>query len=165
MGLVAEKFISLQLFILNGDCELDIRLNKHLVNRLFMAQNRTWLAFANRKKCGHADAIHTLGFINWLMGKNIRFDIGDTVYLFMSDERKVRFKMIVIAKNCKREDSDFWIEKAPDDITYKLKLFSEYKGNALDESELLKHAFKGGRSLQTPICNNMTLFNYIKSVF
>lgn len=73
--------------------------------------------------------------------------------------------MRVIAKNCKHEDSDFWIEKAPDDITYKLKLFSEYKGNALDESELLKHAFKGGRSLQTPICNNMTLFNYIKSVF
>ena len=66
-----------------------------------MAQNRTWLAFANRKRCRHADAIHTLGFINWLMRKNIRFDIGDTVYLFMSDERRVRFKIIAVRENSK----------------------------------------------------------------
>ena len=92
-----------------------------------MTQNRIWLAFASGKRCRHADAIHALGFINWRMGKNIRFDVGDIVYLFMSDERKVRFKMRVTAKNCKREDSDFWIEKAPDDITYKLDLLGEIK--------------------------------------
>lgn len=130
-----------------------------------MSHNRTWLAFASVKRCRHADAIHTLGFINWRMGKNIRFDIGDIVYLFMSDERKVRFKMRVTAKNCKREDSDFWIEKAPDDITYKLDLLSEYKGNALDESELLGHGFKGGRSLQAPNCNNKAIIDYIESIF
>ena len=99
------------------------------------------------------------------MGNNIRFDVGDIVYLFMSDERKVRFKMRVTAKNCKREDSDFWIEKAPDDITYKLDLLGEYKGNVLDESELLGHGFKGGRSLQIPNCNNKALIGYIKSIF
>lgn len=59
-----------------------------------MNNNRTGLAFANRKRCRHADAIHTLGFINWRMGR-ARFAIGDVVYLFMSDERCVRFKMIV----------------------------------------------------------------------
>ena len=46
--------------------------------------NRTWLAFANRKRCRLADAIHTLGFISWSMGR-ARFAIGDVVYLFMSD--------------------------------------------------------------------------------
>ena len=130
-----------------------------------MTQNRTWLAFASGKRCRHADAIHTLGFINWRMGKNIRFDIGDIVYLFMSDERKVRFKMRVTAKNCKREDSNFWIEKAPDDITYKLYLLGEYKGNVLGETELLGHGFKGGRSLQVPNCNNKALIDYIESIF
>ena len=55
-----------------------------------MLNNRTWLAFANRKKVRHADAIHCLGFINWRMGR-VRFSIGDIVYLFMSDERYVRF--------------------------------------------------------------------------
>ena len=58
--------------------------------------NRTWLAFANRKRCRHADAIHTLGFISWSMGR-ARFAIGDVVYLFMSDERCDRFKLIVAA--------------------------------------------------------------------
>lgn len=42
--------------------------------------NRTWLAFANRKRCRHADAIHTLGFISWRMGR-ARFAVGDVVYL------------------------------------------------------------------------------------
>ena len=68
-----------------------------------MLNNRTWLAFANRKWCRHTDAIHSLGFINWRMGR-ARFSIGDIVYLFMSDERYVRFKMVVTAENCKRED-------------------------------------------------------------
>lgn len=28
-------------------------------------RNRTWIAFANKKRCRHADAINTLGFISW----------------------------------------------------------------------------------------------------
>lgn len=58
-----------------------------------MLQNRTWLAFANRKRCRHADAIQSLGFISWRMGR-ARFAIGDVVYLFMSDERCIRFKEV-----------------------------------------------------------------------
>lgn len=129
-----------------------------------MTHNRTWLAFANRKKCRHADAIHALGFISWRMGR-ARFAIGDVVYLFMSDERCVRFKLIVTAENCKREDKEFWIEKAPDDRTYKLELLAESNRSRLTESDLLQHGFKGGKSLEIPNCNNMELINYIKSVF
>lgn len=108
-----------------------------------MQHNRTWLAFANRKRCRHADAIHNLGFISWKMGR-VRFAVGDVVYLFMSDERKVRFKMVVTAENCKREDQTFWVEAAPDDTTYRLELLEEYNGNSLSEHELFKHGFKGG---------------------
>ena len=67
---------------------------------------RTWLAFANRKRCHHADAIQELGFISRKMGR-ARFAIGDVVYLFMSDERCVRFKMVVTAENCKLEDQAY----------------------------------------------------------
>lgn len=77
-----------------------------------MLLNRTLLAFANRKRCRHADAIHNLGFVSWRMGR-ARFAIGDVVYLFMSDERCVRFKMVVTAANCKREDQAYWIEIPP----------------------------------------------------
>lgn len=110
------------------------------------------------------NAINTLGFISWRMGR-ARFAIGDIVYLFMSDERYVRFKMIVTAENCKREDKEFWIEKAPNDRTYKLELLAESNRSRLTESDLLQHGFKGGKSLEIPNCNNMELINYIKSVF
>lgn len=129
-----------------------------------MKLNRIWLAFANRKRCRHADAIHSLGFISWRMGR-ARFAIGDIVYLFMSDERKVRFKMVVTAENCKREDKDYWVETAPNDRTYKLELLEEYAGSELNESVLFEHGFSGGKSLEIPNCNNEELLNYIKSKF
>ena len=129
-----------------------------------MLRNRTWLAFANRKRCRHADAILSLGFISWRMGR-ARFAVGDVVYLFMSDERCVRFKMVVTAENCKREDQVYWVETPPNDITYKLELLEEYDGAKLSEQELRKHSFKGGRALEIPSCNNVELINYIKSVF
>lgn len=129
-----------------------------------MQNNRTWLAFANRKRCRHADAIHNLNFINWRMGR-ARFAIGDVVYLFMSNERCIRFKLIVTAENCKREDQAFWIDTPPNDITYKLEILEEYDGYMLSEQNLCRHGFKGGKSIEIPSCNNLELINYIKSVF
>lgn len=128
-----------------------------------MQKNRIWLAFANGKRCRHADAIHNIGFISWKMGR-ARFAIGDIVYLFMSDDRRVRFKMVVTAENCKREDQAFWVEKAPNDTTYKLELLEEYFGDKLTEKDLCNHGFSGGRSLETPNCNNKKLLDYIKSI-
>ena len=126
--------------------------------------NCTWLAFANRKKCRHADAIHSLGFISWRMGR-ARFAIGDVVYLFMSDMRRVRFKMVVTAENVEREDQAFWMEKAPSDTTYRLELLEEYNGALLSEQEMFKHGFKGGKSLEIPNCKNKQLLDCIKTVF
>ena len=126
--------------------------------------HRTWLAFANRKRCSHADAIHGLGFISWRMGR-ARFAIGDVVYLFMSDERRVRFKMVITAENVEREDYAFWVEKAPSDKTYRLELLEEYDGTFLSEQEMFKHGFKGGKSLEIPNCKNKQLLDYIKTVF
>ena len=129
-----------------------------------MLQNSTWLAFANRKRCRHADAIHSLGFISWRMGR-ARFAIEDVVYMFMSDERCVRFKMVVTAENFKREDRTYCVETPPNDITYKLELHDEYDGTKLSEQELCKHGFKGGRALEVPNCNNTELIAYIKTFF
>ena len=126
--------------------------------------NRTWLAFANRKRCRHADAIHSLGFINWRMGR-AHFAIGDVVYLFMSDERRVRFKMVVTAANVEREDQAFWVEKAPSDTTYRLELLEEYDGTLLSEQEMFRHGFKGGKSLEIPNYKNKQLLDYIKTVY
>ena len=60
--------------------------------------NRTWIAFANEDICNHRNAIKMMKYINWRMGDNFHFSIGDTVYLFMSDKREVRYKMVVVEK-------------------------------------------------------------------
>ena len=88
-------------------------MNKH---------QRSWLAFANSKVCRHANAIHDKGFINWGMKDNFHFSVGDIIYLFVSNERRVMFQMEVIAENSPREDQSYWVIDAPNDRTYKLLL-------------------------------------------
>ena len=48
--------------------------------------NRTWIAFANKKRCRHADAINTLGFISWRMGR-ARFAITYKLELLAESNR------------------------------------------------------------------------------
>lgn len=124
---------------------------------------RYWIATASQDRCRHADALQEIGFINWVMGDKFHFKIGDVVYLFMKDERRVRFQLEVIDENCKREDQKYWIETAPNDITYKLKFLNEYDGCLLDEVVLREHGFKGGT--QNPTYKNTKLTEYITSVF
>lgn len=126
--------------------------------------NKKWLAFAKRESCHHAEAIHDLDFINWTMNRT-NFCIGDIVYLFMSDERRVRFKTQVVAEGCKREDNAYWQKTPTRYETYKLKLIKEYNGHELDEEVLMDYGFNGGRSIQHPMSNNPSLFKYIDSVF
>lgn len=126
--------------------------------------NKNWLVFANREKCHHAEALHDLGFVNWKEGRT-NMSIGDVVYLYMSDERRIRFQTQVIAEGCKREDDKYWQETPSKDLTYKLKLIGEYEGTALDDAVLRLHGFNGGRSIERPMYNNPTLFQYIESIF
>lgn len=83
----------------------------------------------------------------------------------MSDERRVAFKTIVVEKDCKRTDTPYWQFNPSDNLTYKLELVKEHKGDKLTEEELFKHGFNGGRSLQHPRKNNIELLSYIDSVF
>lgn len=130
-----------------------------------MSQNYR-LAFAQENKCNHAKALYHLGFINWTMYR-VNFNIGDIVYLFMSGERRVRFKTIVVEKDCQREDGDYWENKDKIDTykTYKLRLVEEYNGKGLEEAVLIKHGFNGGGSIEKPLKNNPKLFEYINGFF
>ena len=92
------------------------------------------------------------------------FAIGDIVYVFSSAERRIIFKTVVTGIE-ERSDSEYWVESAPNDITWRLEAIQEYNGDALDEDLLKKHGFKGGRSLQHPMCNNPDLFEYIENQF
>ena len=104
--------------------------------------NYNWLVFANKSKCNHAKALQELGYISWRQDR-VRFAIGDIVYLFMSNERCVRFKTIVTAANQERGDSAYWNGVAPKDKTFKLELLEEYTGDALSETKLFEVFLRG----------------------
>ena len=60
-----------------------------------MVRNRTWLAFANENICNHRKALKELGFVNWTTNVKSKFVENDIVYLFMNDDRSIRFKLRV----------------------------------------------------------------------
>lgn len=130
-----------------------------------MVRNRTWLAFANETICNHRKALKERGFINWTTNVTSKFVENDIVYLFMNDDRSVRFKLRVDKVDEPREDGDYWIDSVPKDHTYKLKLVAEYGGNLLKEEVLKRVGFKGGGSILNPSCNNAKLLEYINDVF
>lgn len=130
-----------------------------------MKHNRIWLAFANESICNHRKALKELGFLSWTTKIKSKFIENDVVFLFMNDERAVRFKLKVDKVDVPREDSAYWIIPPPNDYTYRLKLVDEYKGNLLNEDVLDKVGFKGGGSILTPNCNNVELIEYINDVF
>lgn len=113
-----------------------------------MTTNRTWLAFANETICNHSKALKELGFVSWTTNIKSKFAEGDIVYLFMNDDRSVRFKLRVTKVNVPREDVNYWNGDAPNDTTYRLELIgNEYGGNLLLEPILEKFGFKGGNSI------------------
>ena len=126
---------------------------------------KNWLVFANRDYCHHAEALYKLGFVNWKARKSFKMNIGDYVYLYVSDERRVRFKTQVVAENCDRQDDKYWQVSPSHDPTYKLEYRDEYKGNELDDAILREHGFNGGGSILTPSYKNAELLDYIESVF
>ena len=128
-------------------------------------KNKKWLVFANRRMWHHAEALHELGFISWTMNRT-NFSVGDFVFLFMSDERRVRFMTRVVEENCVRGDEKYRVERiVTNHLTYKLKFVKESMSDGLKEENLVAHGFHGGRSIQKPMYNNPELFEYITQFF
>ena len=121
---------------------------------------------SSRKYANHAESFRQIGIVSWKQERN-RFQIGDIVYVFVSDERCVKFKASVTAKDVKREDAAFWNVAVPMHDTYRLSLEAEYEREGLEESTLKKYGFKDGRSLQHPmkLANHSELLAYIQSQF
>lgn len=130
------------------------------------AKQNYWLVFANRKYANHAESFKKIGLISWKQERN-RFQIDDIVYVFVSDERRIRFKANVTAKDVMREDAAFWNIAAPMHNTYRLSMEAEYEGEGLDEATLKEYGFKGGLSLQHPmkLANHPELLAYIQKLF
>ena len=127
--------------------------------------NRNWLVFANEDICKHYESLKKARFISWKRNdRRYKMLEGDIVYIFSSEKRKIIFKTKVTHSE-ERKDSEYWIIPAPKDNTWRLEAIQEYTGNGLDEVTMRRYGFHGGRSIETPMCNNPELFAYIESQF
>jgi hypothetical protein len=129
-----------------------------------MEHNRRWLVYANESRCNHVKALSEIGYVSW-NPHNRKFKVGDYVYMFLSLDRNVRFKTKVTAVNVPRTDQKYWITAPSNSLTCRLELITEYNGEHLNEEELKKHGFKGGGSIEQPMCGNKELLDYIEEVF
>ena len=129
-----------------------------------MSDNRRWLVYANETNCNHVKAFAEMGYVSW-NPQNRKFRVGDIVYMFLSNDRSVRFKTKVVEVGVRRSDFQYWHIKPNDGYTCKLEYVAEYNGEALSEEELRKHGFKGGGSIELPMCGNTELLDYIEEQF
>lgn len=129
-----------------------------------MGNNRRWLVYANESKCNHRKAFLEIGYVSW-NPHNRKFKVGDIVYMFLSTDRCVRFKTKVTAVNVPRSDHNYWSNRPSDNPTCQLTLISEYNGELLCENKLKSHGFKGGGSIELPLCGNTLLLDYIEYIF
>lgn len=119
-----------------------------------------WLVYANEKKCDHTKSLKELGLISWV--NKYKFQVGDIVYVYVSDEKYVRFKTVVSEVNVPRKDGAYWYGVAPKDRTCTLDYVAEYHGIALYRPQLEKFGLK---SMEVPIRSKSALLNYITEQF
>ena len=120
-----------------------------------MANGQSWLVFAQHESCRHALALAQMGYLCW-NPHNRKFQLGDTVYLFMSSDRSVRFKTEVTAVGVPRTDQKYW-----NNLTF----VETYTGEELEEHKLMDHGFLGGKSIQQPKRLYGELLEYIEAQF
>lgn len=129
-------------------------------NKRYMAKQTYWLVYANEDKCDHTECLLQEGFISWVNRYN--FQIGDIVYVYVSDKKYVRFKTVVTEVGVPRKDAAYWKETAPKDKTCTFEYVAEYYGDKLYRSDL---EYYGLKSMETPIRKNVELQEYITKQF
>lgn len=125
-----------------------------------MENNRRWLVYANESRCNHIKAFTEIGHVSW-NPHNRKFKVGDIVYLFLSIDRCVRFKTKVSALDVPRTDQKYWSSTPLIFLPENLISLQSIRENFL----MRGYGFKGGGSIEQPMCSNKEQLNYIEEIF
>ena len=140
------------------DCSVEIvpigaTQNHYTVNRaphLVPEEHRSILITAKRSIFLLAECLAKYGEFHWQQTR-FNINIGDIVYVYVSEEREIKYKMTVVHVNelydrWMTKEEEFWVnkERIQDESQTKyalLRLVAESNSGKLTEENLIKHGF------------------------
>lgn len=136
------------------DCHIDIVPNGntiHMAGHLTPKEHKIWMITAKRSTFLVAECLAKYGEYHW---QQSRYNInpGDTIYIYISEDCEIKYKMVVDSINIKYDqwmvkEEEFWIDKDrinqdESETEYALlRLVAISKTGKLTEKNLMKYGF------------------------
>lgn len=152
------------------DCHVDIVPNGNRINmagHLVPEKNTKWMITAKRSTFRLAECLEKYGEYHWQQSR-YNVNVGDTIYVYVSEDREIKYKMVVDSINIKYDlwmvkEEEFWVDKDrinqnENDTKYALlRLEDISKSGKLTEENLSKHGFlrapQGTKELEGDLLN------------
>ena len=136
------------------DCHVDIVPNSNQINmagHITPQEHRKWMITAKRSTFRLADCLEKYGEYHWQQSR-YNVNIGDTIYIYISEDREIKYRMTVEDVNVRYDqwmvkEEEFWVDKDrinqdESDTKYALlRLKAISKSGKLTEENLTKHGF------------------------
>jgi len=136
------------------DCHLDIVPNSNRVNmagHIIPENHKKWLITAKRSTFRLAECLEKYGEYHWQQSR-YNVSLGDTIYIYVSEDREIKYRMTVEAINVRYDqwmvkEEEFWVDKErinqdESEVKYALlRLEATSKSGKLTEENLTKHGF------------------------
>lgn len=137
------------------DCHVDIVPNDerriNLAGHIIPEENKKWMITAKRSTFRLAECLQKYGEYHWQQSR-YNVNIGDFIYVYVSEDREIKYKMEVEAINVKYDEwmvkeEEFWVDKDrinQDESETKyalLRLVAVSRSGKLTEENLIKHGF------------------------
>ena len=136
------------------DCHVDIVPNSNQINmsgHLEPEEHKNWMITAKRSTFRLAECLEKYGEYHWQQSR-YNVNVGDTIYIYVSEDREIKYKMAVEEVNIRYsqwmiKEEEFWVDKDrinQDEADTKyalLRLVAISKSGKLTEENLAKHGF------------------------
>ncbi len=136
------------------DCHLDIVPNSNRVNmagHIIPENHKKWLITAKRSTFRLAECLEKYGEYHWQQSR-YNVSLGDTIYIYVSEDREIKYRMTVEAINVRYDqwmvkEEEFWVDKErinqdESEVKYALlRLEATSKSGKLTEENLTKDWF------------------------
>ena len=136
------------------DCHIDIVPNGNTIKRvghIIPEEHKKWMITAKRSTFRLAECLEEYGEYHWQQSR-YNVNVGDIIYIYVSEDREIRYKMEVEEINIRYDhwmvkEEEFWVDKdrinqSESETKYaRLRLIAKTNPGKLTEEKLMKHGF------------------------